>query len=220
MRTVFLLLVFLSVQTLSSQKKSRQEIEYTIISHEVRLGETVRMISQKYLVPPADIYKLNKFAVEGVSQGMVLQVPVPKKDESDRGKTKSKKKTPLKINEEPKQIIHLAEAGETVSQIAKKYGVTSADINEVNPELESTGFRPGDKIIIPSGNGLIPSNTEAAASVVNSKSKSLFHEVASGETLSGIAKKYKVSVQAIEQQNQKILERGLQPGQLIKIKSE
>jgi LysM repeat protein len=64
--------------TVSGQSKKNQEVD--IVSHQVQLGESVRLISKKYLVDPAEIYKLNKFAVNGVSEGMVLQIPVPRKE--------------------------------------------------------------------------------------------------------------------------------------------
>jgi len=68
--------------TFGQIKKKDQEVD--IIDHQVQLGESVRLISKKYLVDPAEIYKLNKFAVEGISQGMVLKIPVPKKEVSEK----------------------------------------------------------------------------------------------------------------------------------------
>jgi LysM repeat protein len=79
----FLLAFFAICFTFGSyaqNKKKDQEVD--IIDHQVQLGESVRLISKKYLVDPAEIYKLNKFAVEGISQGMVLQIPVPRKESS------------------------------------------------------------------------------------------------------------------------------------------
>lgn len=73
------LVVFICLDVSGQSRKKDQEVE--IINHEVQLGESVRLISKKYLVDPAEIYKLNKFAVDGVSQGMILKIPVPKKDE-------------------------------------------------------------------------------------------------------------------------------------------
>lgn len=64
--------------SVAQNKKKDQEVD--IIDHQVQLGESVRLISKKYLVDPAEIYKLNKFAVEGISQGMVLQIPIPRKE--------------------------------------------------------------------------------------------------------------------------------------------
>lgn len=77
-----IVLAFFTICILSSSfgqsRKKDQEVD--IIDHPVQLGESVRMISKKYLVDPAEIYKLNKFAVEGISQGMVLKIPVPRKE--------------------------------------------------------------------------------------------------------------------------------------------
>lgn len=59
-----------------SKNLSAQEV--ALVQHKVKLGETVKMISVKYRVNPTEIYKLNPDAVNGVSQGMVLQMYVPK----------------------------------------------------------------------------------------------------------------------------------------------
>src|SRR5690606_23327620 len=71
-------IVLIFAMVFSLQSAIAQEFE--MVRHQVQLGETVRMISRKYKVEPAEIYRLNKFAVDGVSQGMVLQLLVPKKD--------------------------------------------------------------------------------------------------------------------------------------------
>ena len=62
----------------AQNRKKDQEVD--IIDHQVQQGESIRLISKKYLVDPSEIYKLNKFAVEGISQGMVLKIPVPRKE--------------------------------------------------------------------------------------------------------------------------------------------
>jgi len=81
MKTLVLLVlvVFVGFSVFSQNKKKDQDVE--IITHSVQLGESVRLISKKYLVDPAEIYRLNKFAVEGVTQGMVLRIPVARKDD-------------------------------------------------------------------------------------------------------------------------------------------
>lgn len=75
---LFFFVVFVSLTIFGQNKKKDQEVD--IINHEVQLGESIRLISKKYLVDPAEIYKLNKFAVEGISAGMVLKIPVPRKE--------------------------------------------------------------------------------------------------------------------------------------------
>ncbi len=75
---LFLLVCFIFENGYCQIKKKNQEVD--IISHQVKMGESVRMLSKKYMVDPAEIYKLNDFAVNGISEGMVLKIPVPKKE--------------------------------------------------------------------------------------------------------------------------------------------
>lgn len=77
-KMVLFVVMFGFFQLVLGQGKKNQEVD--MVSHTVQMGETVRMLSKKYLVDPAEIYKLNKFAVDGISQGMVLQIPVPRKE--------------------------------------------------------------------------------------------------------------------------------------------
>ena len=78
-KVVLTILIFFVICTSFGQgKKKEQEVD--IVNHEVKLGESVRLLSKKYLVDPTEIYKLNKFAVDGISEGMVLKIPIPRKE--------------------------------------------------------------------------------------------------------------------------------------------
>lgn len=70
--------IFIVFSVFGQVKKKEQEVD--IIDHQVKLGESVRLLSKKYLVDPSEIYKLNKFAVDGISEGMVLKIPIPRKE--------------------------------------------------------------------------------------------------------------------------------------------
>ncbi|MBL0013347.1 MAG: LysM peptidoglycan-binding domain-containing protein [Flavobacterium sp.] len=93
--------LFVTFCGFSQSKKKEQEVD--IITHEVKLGESVRMLSKKYLVDPAEIYKLNKFAVEGISEGMVLQIPVPRKAGATVKELESTDKVEVVDNQPEKQ---------------------------------------------------------------------------------------------------------------------
>lgn len=62
----------------------------TTLQHTVLMGETVMLICKKYVVAPEDIYKLNPEAVNGISPGMVLIIPVDEKNAIKPAKTKPK----------------------------------------------------------------------------------------------------------------------------------
>lgn len=62
----------------------------TTTQHKVLMGETVMLICKKYVVSPEDIYELNPEAVDGISPGMVLIIPVEEKAAIKPAKTKPK----------------------------------------------------------------------------------------------------------------------------------
>ena len=75
--------------------------------------------------------------------------------------------------------------GDTISGIASKYGMTSKELMRVN-SLTSDNIRVGQKLkVVVSGRGGSPT----------------IHKVATGDTLSEIAEKYSVSVDAIQRWN-------------------
>jgi len=116
--------LFVTFCGFSQSKKKEQEVD--IITHEVKLGESVRMLSKKYLVDPAEIYKLNKFAVEGISEGMVLQIPVPRKAGATVKELESTDKVEVVDNQPEKQETVVVE---TVPQ--KEVVTPTGDIKQI-----------------------------------------------------------------------------------------
>lgn len=99
---------------------------------------------------------------------------------------------------------HLVKEGETITSIATQYRVTPADLYQYNPDAKK-GLKLGSKLIIPKksiGNGLTKPNT---------------HIVEAKETWFGIAKKYGVTVDALQQANKEVVEKGLQIGATLQI---
>jgi LysM repeat protein len=139
--------------------------DYDIVRHEVKMGETVKMISKKYKVLPAEIYKRNKFAVDGVRAGMVLQIPVEKKTLATEV-----------INNEPEVITPVSGENSIALDVA-----------------ESTN------------NQIVTNNT------------TIVHTIQKGDTLYGIARKYKISIEELKSQNPDILQQGFHIGQIVKI---
>jgi LysM repeat protein len=159
------------------QNNKNQEVD--IVSHTVELGETVRMISRKYLVSPTEIYKFNKFAVDGVSQGQVLQIPVPRKEpvfqeeetlventsESEQAemkyeepiaenpksviKSKSEKRNNVTVIDHNSQTEHTVLAGETLFSLSRMYNISVDEINLSNGNGLEKWFKVGQIVKIP-----------------------------------------------------------------------
>lgn len=107
-------------------------------------------------------------------------------------------------------IEHSIQKGESVYVISKKYGVTMNAIFELNP---------GSKDIIYAGRTLrIPNSntTNTSNATVISDTQITNYEVKRGETKSGLARRFGVSISMLEQQNPKIV-RMLQAGHIINV---
>jgi LysM repeat protein len=87
---------------------------------------------------------------------------------------------------------HTVASGETVSAIAKRYGTTVAAISAANG-LDSRAFiRVGQTLTVPGASGAAAAPAAAAPAATGGT-----HTVASGETVSAIAKRYGTTVSAV-----------------------
>ena len=107
-----------------------QDVE--IVNHEVQSNESVRALSKKYSVDPADIYKLNRFAVDGISEGMVLQIPVRKKESSSKQEEQSTNSL-----QESASVVDDAEEEKKIAIEAKKTAKKEPSVSIVNSTKES-----------------------------------------------------------------------------------
>lgn len=176
MRKFVLIFAAICMFQIGFAQNKNQEVD--MVSHSVQLGETVRMLSKKYLVDPSEIYRYNKFAVNGISQGMVLQIPVPRKEPviqqeetvaeaapqnteetppaEEPAKPKAKPKTRPTSDKETIAVVsreaqtdHTVEAGETLYSLSRKYGVSVEEIKMSNDGLKK-GLKLGQVVKIPS----------------------------------------------------------------------
>jgi LysM repeat protein len=88
--------LFAFVNISLAQDNTPEEIkkeEKEVLPHTVEMGETVMMISKKYMIRPTDIYDINPDAVHGIQPNMILKIPADKikKKLSDEQKSKIRK---------------------------------------------------------------------------------------------------------------------------------
>jgi LysM repeat protein len=151
-RIVFVLFVVTTLQNAYSQ-------DFELVRHQVQMGETVRMLSKKYKVEPAEIYRLNKFAIDGISKGMVLQILVEKKQspvaaqqEPEVQASTENVVTTQQTTETPAEsttgIRHTVAKGETLYSLSKKYNVAVNDIQAMNEQALRKGMQTGQVLII------------------------------------------------------------------------
>ena len=117
--------------------------------------------------------------------------------------------------QENNYIKHRVNRGETVSKIARDYGVSVSDIFEHNPDAKN-GIREDTFILIP--------NKEATPALTQTKketfSKTSTHLVQPKETLYAISKKYKTTVSDLYKWNPGLKENGLKAGETINLSED
>lgn len=197
-RILVTIVLLIAWDSFGQVKKKDQEVD--IITHEVKLGESVRLLSKKYLVDPAEIYKLNKFAVEGIKEGMVLQIPVPRKAGVPAKETGVSKEAAVTDETEQKEKPQ-AVTEQPVKQESVDPGIQKVDAGIKKQEPVSVSAPAGDiKQII-----ITEDKTE-----VN-------HKVLPKETLYSLSRDYNVTVDEIKANNPQVAKSGLQVGQVVKI---
>ena len=89
--------------------------------------------------------------------------------------------------------------GDSLWKIAKKNGVTVKAIEAANPGVNPSKLKVGQKLSIPGATGAAPATTGSTGSAAAGGAE--IYVVKSGDTLTRIAKRYGVTVRAIESEN-------------------
>ncbi len=195
-RFIFALCLLVTISTAASAQN------YT--KHTVARGETVTQIAARYKVTPYDIYKLNPDSQGGIKENDVILVPASSLAKPAASTAIAPAKT------------HTAEPKETLYSIARKYGVSVADLQSANADMLKEGLKVGQKIKIPAtSNSATPapeskpqSSTAPQKPVqtpVVAQGSGVYHLVQPKETKFGIAKKYNITVAELERRNPDIV---------------
>ncbi|OJX52781.1 MAG: lytic transglycosylase [Flavobacterium sp. 38-13] len=212
--------------------------------HTVKKGDNIGEISQKYGVSVAEIKKWNRLKNNNVMLGAKLKIQtservattVVKKTPKPAAKTKDTTETAVAAvekqeaktkeaatddtenKEDDKSEFYVVQKGDNLNSIARKYGVTVAEIKEWN-NLEDANVLSGSKLkLIPNENApVIETKAEKAQQQIASSAKVHQYLVQKGDSLFSIAKKYPgVTVENIKKWND-IRSENIKPGMKLKI---
>ncbi|TRW22987.1 LysM peptidoglycan-binding domain-containing protein [Flavobacterium zepuense] len=173
----------------------------TIVTHHVVSGETLHGLSRKYHTTIEDITAANPKALKrGLQMGQTLKIP----SNSAKATTSTAVDTAVAVT--PTETP--ATGGTPVSS---KYIATV-------PAPVTTAVAP-----VAAETALAATTADAPAELTGTASIAerldVEHKVKSGDTLTGLARKYNTTIEAITEANKAKLKHGLQAGQVIKITS-
>jgi len=116
-----------------------------IVKYKVKPGDTAASISKKFGVSSKSLLAANGMKSEGqVTAGKILKVPVKTKDKGTAVASAKKGKS-KKPAAEPALVSHTVKKGETLTQIARRYGTTPAEIRKMN-HLQTSELKSGQVI--------------------------------------------------------------------------
>lgn len=113
-------------------------------------------------------------------------------------------------------VMHTVKTGETLTGVAKEFGSTAEQIRAANRSLTSNRLPKGRTILVPLTSG-IPAATLREPNGVFLGAAGV-HVVKSGETVSGIARRYGISMTALRLDNRLTTRSVLQIGQKLRIR--
>lgn len=166
--------------------------------HVVEKGESLFSIAQKYEVTTEELKEWNNLEKETIQLGSKLMVSALEKEKTEN---------------------HIVQAGDNLSSIAKKYGVTIDELKDWN-ELQDNNIKLGStiKIILPAGEEVAVAEVKTKMPEKQSPYKSeKVYIVQKGDSLFSISQKIKgVTVSDLKKWNG-ISGKNIKPGMKLKI---
>lgn len=198
-------------------------------------SESVERIAQREGVAPVLLALANGLSVDDrVKAGRKITIPLdPPAGEEWSDRRSRRGKNDRKGRNGGRTVAYRVKRGETLSQISKRTGLSVAELKRNNPSLRSGRVKAGQTIRLAAADradrgrrsetkASKRAETKNVAALERPPAKSsggghANHTVRLGDTLSDIAKKYKVSTKALKSANGITHAKRLKPGKTLKI---
>ncbi|HEU5303913.1 MAG TPA: LysM peptidoglycan-binding domain-containing protein [Gemmatimonadales bacterium] len=118
-------------------------------------------------------------------------------------------------------LSHVVRRGERLTRIAARYHLPVREIQEANPRIKPSRLRAGSRLVIPTVAvpSLLAMRATGKAVAHRDRPWVATHRVRSGETLIGIARRYRVTLRALRRVNDIPVEYTLKAGKRLRIPS-
>ena len=190
--------IFLSdTSQIPNNENPNDNINTQSIYYTVKTGDTLSKIATRYGTTVQEIVSINNIANPNlIYQGQVLRILTNSTIEGSETRGTG-------------SITYTVQRGNTLSQIARAYGVTIRHLVELNNIQNPNLIYPGQKLRI----------TESTNTTLNPVEQNTYYTVKRGDTLYGIARRYGVTVQYLVNLNGISNPNLIYPSQVLIIKN-
>ncbi len=217
-----------SEKTAASEKKTVTTYEKPKY-HQVKRGESVSKIAERYNISSSDLKEWNKLKSNNILIGQKLRVNTPDKVVKEETVAAVTSSDTNKKAEHGKDVAaaakyHVVKKGEYLSKIANKYGVTTDELVAWN-SLDSKDIQIDQKLRVNNPEAVSEETAQAGNNTSKEQGnksdkdlKLVYYTVKPGDSLWSISQKYNgVTIDQLKEWNKLSGSKGLQVGQKIKL---
>ncbi len=167
-------------------------------NYTVKSGETISEIADRYGISTNRLLELNGIRdAKGLQVG--TRITVPTAGPAQAARTASGGVTASPASRGPAN--YTVKSGETISEIADRYNISSDRLLELNGIRDPKGLQVGSRITVPTAGPAKPAKPPVLPALSAAQAKALSHTVRPGDTLSDIANTYGVPIEQIASLN-------------------
>ena len=160
--------------------------------HTVRKGDTLSEIADHYDVSVVRLKRANRLTGNALRVGQRLEIPTG-------SEPKAPAVQPSRADESPEAGLYRVKSGDTLYEIAGRFGVSVNALKAVNG-LSGSSLRAGQKLVIPATAKTQPSRADSQPAG-SAQAQDTVYRVKSGDTLSSIASRFGTSVRILKDLN-------------------
>ncbi|NVD07301.1 LysM peptidoglycan-binding domain-containing protein [Vibrio sp. JPW-9-11-11] len=177
-----------------------------VVRYKVKSGDTLSVLASKYNTTSKVIRRANNLSNNTIRVGQHLMIPTSTKDDQAYALSATNRLAKTQATARGKyKLTHTVASGESLWSIARANKVSHQSLAKWNGMGPKDTLRVGQKLVI-------WKNSSDGAII-----RTVFYNVRSGDTISGIASKFKVKSNDIVKWNDLSKQKYLKPGQKLKL---
>jgi membrane-bound lytic murein transglycosylase D len=114
-------------------------------------------------------------------------------------------------------LEHTVESGETLTHIARRYGVSVDDLRATNPRIQPRRMQIGQRVVVPKAPSVRSRLAAAGGGPMRVEERLLLYRVQPGDTLTAIAARHEVGVNDLLRWNSLSMNAVIHPGDEVRI---